>query len=130
FLYLYIGLLGLAFALAAIVFRKNRYAAPLAILMVTFLLWMLGEHTPVGLTIFRLLPYAIKLPLYAEYVLPAFALSMAALAGLGADHVLSGRPAAIAAAAIAICAIDLIAVASGRPMNTQMFDNEAGIEYD
>src|SRR5205823_596287 len=115
FLYLYFGLLGLGFAIVAIVWRKNRYAAPLAILTITFLLWMLGEHTPVGLTIFRLLPYAIKLPLYAEYVLPAFALSMAILAGLGADHVLSGRRAAFAAAAIAVCAIDLVAVASGRP---------------
>jgi len=72
----------------------------------------------------------VKLPLYAEYVLPAFALGMAVLAGLGADCFLSGKRVAVAAAAVAVCAIDLIAVASGRPMNTATFDNEPGIGYD
>ena len=91
---------------------------------------MLGEHTPVGLTIFHLLPAIVKGPLYAEYALPAFALGMATLAGLGADHLLSGRRPALAAAAMAVCAIDLIAVGSSRPMNTTSFDDEPGIAYD
>src|SRR5207244_305451 len=97
FLYLYFGLLALGFVLAAIVLRKSRYTLPLVLLTVCYLLWMLGEHTPVGLTIFRLLPYAVKLPLYAEYVLPAFSLGMAMLAGLGAQQFLSGKRVAIAA---------------------------------
>src|SRR5262249_36940140 len=108
FLYLYFGLLGLAFAVAAILRRKGRYAVPLTLLTVGCLFWMLGEHTPVGRAIFRMLPYAVKLPLYAEYVLPAFSLGMAMLAGLGAQSFLSGRRVAIAAAAVAVCAVDLI----------------------
>ena len=37
---------------------------------------------------------------------------------------------AIQSAAVAACAIDLIAVGSSRPMNTTSFDNEPGIAYD
>src|SRR5262245_22361528 len=123
FLYLYFGLLGLVFIIAGMIRPKNRYAPPMAILTLSCLVWMLGEHTPVGLNIFRLLPYAVKLPLYAEYVLPAFALGMAVMAGLGAQ-ILDGKHAAIATLAVAVCAIDLIVVGSGRPMNTQPFENE------
>jgi hypothetical protein len=130
FLYLYCGWLTLIFILAAIVRRKNPYTAPLTLLTICCLFWMLGEHTPVGLTIFRLLPYAVKLPLYAEYVLPAFSLGMALLAGLGAQQFLSGKRVAIAAVVVAVCAADLIAVSSSRPMNTISFDNEPGIAYD
>jgi Bacterial membrane protein YfhO len=129
FLYLYFGLLALAFILAALIGRRDRYTAPLAILTVVCLVWMLGEHTPVWRTIFRLLPNAVKLPIYAEYALPAFALGMAALAGLGAQRLLSRRRGVIPAAAVAACALELIAVSSGRPMNTGSFDNEPGIAY-
>ena len=130
FLYLYFGLPGLAFILAAIVRRKSPYVLPLTLLTICCLFWMLGEHTPVGRTIFRLLPYAVKLPLYAEYVLPAFALGMAMLAGLGAQAFLSGKRAGIMGAVVAVCAVDLIAVSSSRPINTSSLDKEPGIAYD
>jgi len=55
---------------------------------------------------------------------------MATLAGLGAQRLLPGRRPAIQFAAVAACAIDLIAVGSSRPMNTTTFDNEPGIAYD
>ncbi|HTM50476.1 MAG TPA: YfhO family protein [Bryobacteraceae bacterium] len=130
FLYLYFGLLALVFILAVLFRPKVRYVLPLSGLTLCCLLWMLGEHTPVGLTVFRMLPYAIKLPLYAEYVLPAFSLGMAMLAGLGAHSILSGKPRFIGIAAVVICALDLILVSSSRPLNTMTFDDEPGISYD
>lgn len=130
FLYLYFGLIGLMFAAAAMVRPRSRYAAPVAIVTVGCLLWLLGGHTPVGLAIFRLLPDTVKIALFAEYALPAFALGMALLAGLGAERLLSKRPLAVQAALVAACAIELIAAGSGRPMNTATFDREPGIAHD
>ena len=130
FLYLYCGLVGLACVLAALLGRRCRYALPFLILTAACLLWMLGENTPVGRTIFQLLPTAVKLPLYAEYSLAAFSLGMAALAGLGAQKLLSGRRPAIQAALIAACALDLLAVGSSRPMNTADVGNEPGVAYE
>ena len=130
FLYLYFGLAGLAFALVAIAGKKSRYIFPFAALTAACLLWMLGEHTPLGLAIFHALPAAVKLPLYAEYSLAAFALGMAVIAGLGAQRFLPARPLAIQIALVAVCAIELIAVGSGRPMNTAKIDRGTGIAYD
>ena len=130
FLYLYFGLVGLALAAISLIKWKSRYTLSFLALTIACLLWMLGEHTPVGLTIFRLLPAAIQGPLYAEYALPAFALGMAVLAGLGSQWLLTGRSRAIQAAVIAACAVDLIAVGSSRPMNTASLDDEPGIGYD
>ncbi len=92
FLYLYFGWIGLLFIIAAVIARKNRYGNPIGIVTLCCLLWMLGENTPVGLYIFRLLPAAVKAPIFAEYACPAFALGMAVLAGLGAHRLLGRRP--------------------------------------
>jgi hypothetical protein len=129
FLYLYVGLIGLGFAIIAM-FWRNRYARSFLALTIACLFWILGQNTPVGLTIFHLLPTLVKRPLYAEFALPAFALGMATLGGLGAQRLLPGRRLGIQYAVAAACAIDLIAVGSSRPMNTTSFDNEPGIAYD
>ena len=85
---MYCGAVGLALVAVAIVSRRNPYTLAFLLLTLAGGFWMLGEHTPVGRTIFRLLPNAVKAPLYAEYAMPIFALGMAVLAGLGAHRLL------------------------------------------
>ena len=134
FLYTYCGIPALLFAALAVVYRKNRYATTVACLTVCAALWMLGDSTPVGKTIFVALPDVLKNSLYAEFALCAFSLGMALLAGMGAHDVLNGRrrwiQAAMAAVIIALVAADLIAVGSGRPFNTVDERSDAAIGYD
>ena len=56
----------------------------IALLTLCAAFWMLGDSTPVGRTVFVLLPDSVKGSLYAEFALCAFSLGMALLAGLGA----------------------------------------------
>jgi hypothetical protein len=130
FLYTYCGIPALVFAVLAVLSRRNRYAAGVALLTLSAALWMLGDSTPVGKTIFVLLPDALKGSLYAQFALCAFSLGMAVLAGLGAEQVLSGRRPWVQAAVVAIVAADLIAVSSGRPFNTVDERRDPGIGYD
>ncbi|MGH9657587.1 MAG: hypothetical protein ACRD96_03525, partial [Bryobacteraceae bacterium] len=113
-LYLYVGIGGLACVAAAL---GNRRAAPYGIVTLLGSLWMLGDNTPVGRGVFAVLPEIVKAPLYAEYALPIYSAGMAVLAGLGAQRLMGARPAALQAAAVAVVAGELIAVGSGRPMN-------------
>ena len=129
-LYTYCGIPALVFAVLAVLSRRNRYAAGIALLTLSATLWMLGDSTPVGKTIFVLLPDAVKGSLYAQFALCAFSLGMAVMAGLGADQVLSGRRPWVQAAVVAIVAADLIAVSSGRPFNTVDERRDPGIGYD
>jgi hypothetical protein len=133
FLYTYCGIPALLFVALALVFRKSRYTAAFALLTVCAALWMLGDSTPVGRTVFRLLPEAVKGSLYAQFALCAFSLGMAVLAGLGAQQLLHSRPRWMQAAMVAMVAViaaDLIAVSSGRPMNTVDQRADPGIAYD
>ena len=130
FLYVYCGMVGLACVLAAVFGRRSRYAPPFLILSAAGLVWMLGENTPVGRTIFQLLPAAVKLPMYAEYSLAMFSSGMAVLAGLGAQKLLQGRSPALQASLAAACALELIAVGSTRPMNTAATSIEPGVAYE
>ena len=130
FLYTYCGIPALVFAVLAVVYRRNRYAAGVALLTLCAALWMLGDSTPVGKTVFVLLPDAVKNSLYAEFALCAFSLGMAVLAGLGAQQVLNGRRPWVQAAVVMIVASDLIAVSSGRPFNTVDERRDPGIGYD
>lgn len=129
-LYLYCGIAGLISIAAALAWFRNRNAIVFSLLTICALLWMLGENTPVGLTVFRLLPYAIKAPLYAEYAMPLFALGMAVLAGLGAQRLTGPRSAMIQGVLVAITALDLIAVGSGVKINTHRLDDEPGVAYE
>jgi hypothetical protein len=129
FLYTYCGIPALVFVVLAVLYRRNRYAAAIALLTLCAALWMLGDATPLGRTAFVLLPDAVKGSLYAEFALCAFSLGMAVLAGLGAAHILHGRPPWLQAIVIVIVAADLIAVSSGRPFNTADDKLDAGIGY-
>ncbi|MGH9662296.1 MAG: YfhO family protein, partial [Bryobacteraceae bacterium] len=123
-LYLYVGIGGLACVAAAL---GNRRAAPYGIVTLLGSLWMLGDNTPVGRGVFAVLPEIVKAPLYAEYALPIYSAGMAVLAGLGAQRLMGARRAALQAAAVAVVAGELIAVGSGRPMNTTRFEDEPGV---
>ena len=129
-LYTYCGIPALVFAVLAVVYRRNRYTAGIALLTLSVGLWMLGDSTPVGKTIFVLLPDAVKGSLYAQFALCAFSLGMAVLAGLGAEQVFEGRRRWVQAAVVAMVAADLIAVSSGRPFNTVDEQLDPGIGYD
>ena len=129
-LYLYCGIAGLVCILVGALWRRNRYALVFALLTVIALFWMLGDKTPVGRTLFPLLPMAVRAPLYNEYALPFFALGMAVLAGLGAGVLVGERRSAWQAALVTVVAADLILVASGRPMNTQKIEDEPGVAYE
>ena len=129
FLYTYCGIPALIFAAWAI-FHRKRFTARIALLTLCAAIWMLGDSTPVGRTIFVLLPHAISNSLYAQFALCAFTLGIALLAGLGAQSLLAGRRAWISVMAVAIVAADLIGVSSGRPFNTVDERLDPGIGYD
>lgn len=130
FLYTYCGMAALVFAAVAIARRRNPYSIAFALLTVCAALWMLGDSTPVGRTIFGMLPDVVKNSLYAEFALCAFSLGMAVLAGLGADQVRAGRRYWLQAAVVTMVAADLIAVSSGRPFNTVDTRQDPGIGFD
>jgi hypothetical protein len=133
FLYTYCGIPALVFVVLAVVYRRNRHTAGIALLTLCAALWMLGDSTPIGKTVFVWLPNAVKGSLYAEFALCAFCLGMALLAGFGADVllvVLNERRPWLQALAVALVAADLIAVSSGRPFNTVDEQIDPGIGYD
>ena len=118
FLYLYCGLPALVFAAAALWRRAKREALLFAALTAVFALWMLGDKTPAGRLLFPLLPRTLRGALYVEFALCGFTLALAVLAAFGAERLLARRRPAIQAAVVALVALDLILVSSGRPMNT------------
>lgn len=127
FLYLYCGLAGLACALVGLIASRSCYRAPLALVAALAALWMLGESTPVGRTIFLHLPISFRSPLYAEFAMVAFQLALAVLAGLGAERLLAGRSPLLAAILVALSAADLTAAGSGRVMNTLRIRDEPAV---
>jgi len=127
FLYLYCSLLGLALALLAILWKPDCWRRVFGVLTVAATIWMLGDSTPIGRTIFLALPVNIRIGIHPEFTMPVFALGLAVLAGLGASRFL--RPRWQVAAAF-IIAVDLIAVGSGRPFNTASVQSEPGVTHD
>lgn len=128
FLYLYCSLGGLALALAAAAFSKRREVRAFALLVPVTVLWMLGDSTPAWRLLYPLLPAAIRNALHPEFAMPAFILSLAVLAGLGAAQFLK-RP-ALAWAAVCVVVVDLTWVGSGRPMNTARLQDEPGVSRE
>ena len=117
FTYFYCGLVSIAFVIAG-VFRK--LSAPFSILTFACGLWMLGDYTWIGKAVFIRLPVSIRIGIHPEFMMCAFLLGLAVLAGLGADRLASwprlkwrwtSRMAVVAVAA------DLILTSSARPMN-------------
>lgn len=86
---------------------------------------MFGGKTRIGLWGYGVLPAGIRGALYAEFALPVFCLALAVLAGLGAQRFARGRTAGMAL--LAVAALELIAVSSGRPFNTADREREPGI---
>lgn len=128
FLYLYSSLLGLALALAAACWKPVPRARAFALLTAGACLWMLGDSTPLGRALFEALPVSIRIGIHPEFTLPVFSLGLAVLAGLGAERFL--RRDALALAAGAVIAVELIAVGSSRPFNTASLAAEPGMSAD
>jgi len=75
----------------------------------------LGDSTPVGKAVLLGLPLKIRIGLEPEYVASAFLLCIASLAALGLDRVV--RNVRWRWSIVAIAAVELITVSSGREMN-------------
>jgi len=121
FLYAYCGLVGLALAFAG-AFGPSKISRIFGIVALVAAVAMLGDATPVGKAAFLALPRMLRASIYPQYALVLFTLSMAVLASLGAQKFVDGPrswPKRLAGPLLlAATAIDLIAVGSGRPMNT------------
>ncbi len=130
FVYLYCGIPGLVFFVAALLQRRCRRGYIYAAITAALGLWMVGAHTPVGWLIFHSLPKVFRGGLYFEFAMCMFVLGLAATAGLGADHLLRSRPRWIRVAVVVVVAGDLILVSSGRPFNTADRKMEPAIGYD
>jgi hypothetical protein len=127
FLYLYCSLPGLALALAAMCWKPDRWSRALTVFTLGATVWMLGDSTPIGRTIFLALPVSVRIGIHPEYTLPVFALGLAVLAGCGANRWLKPR---WQAAAGVLIALDLLLVSSGRPFNTASVMVEPGTTHD
>ena len=128
FLYLYSSLLGLALAIAAICWKPDRWRQAFSALTIAATVWMLGDSTPIGRTVFLALPVSVRIGIHPEFAMCAFALGIAVLAGLGAGAVLKSTGLQVLAGVI--IAVDLLAVSSGRPFNTSFLSAEPGITRD
>lgn len=125
FLYLYGSYAGLALCIAAAIRPQRRETTLFAVFTLVCALWMLGDSTPIGAALFKLLPGFIQIGLHPEFALAAFALSFAVLAGLGFEQFV--RKPALAYALVALIAADLIALSSGRLMNAFPAAREPGV---
>ena len=106
---IYCGIAGLGLAAIA-VFNKSTWKStlPLFCLTISSAIWMLGNGTVWGRTVWAVTPNLVKGSLYPYYAMAPFCLGMAALAGLGLDRI--GRLSAPYKYAIAaLAAADLIA---------------------
>jgi Bacterial membrane protein YfhO len=125
FLYIYGSYVGLALCIGAAVRPRRRETTLFAVFTLVCALWMLGDSTPIGAALFAVLPGFIQIGLHPEFALAAFALAFAVLAGLGFEQFV--RKPALAYAVVAVIAIDLTAVSSGRLMNAFPTAREPGV---
>jgi hypothetical protein len=125
FLYLYSGLLGLALAVAAVVWKPRRVTGAFAMLTLAAACCMLGDSTAPGRAILFALPRSIRIGVHPEFWLCVFSLGLAVLAGLGAEHFLSDTRVRIFAGVVVT--LDLILMSSGRPFNVSSLAAEPGI---
>ncbi len=127
FLYVYCSWGGLLLTVAAMTARRTRESAMFALLTVISVFWMLGDQTVVGRWVFAVLPQQVQIGLHPEFALAVFVLSMAVMAGLGAEQFLRRPP--LQYAAVAIIALDLTLVGSGRAMNAFPIAIEPGVAH-
>jgi hypothetical protein len=128
FLYLYSSLLGLGLALGAIFWKPGPWARVFAVLLAIFTLAMLGDQTALGRAVLAALPVQLRIGIHPEFLFCVFSLSLAVLAGLGAERLLPSSRLQIAAGIVIVC--DLILVSSGRPMNQNSTRLDPGITHD
>jgi hypothetical protein len=128
FLYLYSSLLGLALALGSIFWKPGPWARVFTMLLGIFTLAMLGDRTALGRAVLSALPVQLRIGIHPEFLFCVFSLSLAVLAGLGADRLLPRSGLQIAAGIVIVC--DLILVSSGRTMNQNSTKLEPGIAHD
>lgn len=129
FLYLFCGITGLAFALAAVILRRDRAARVFGLTTGLSILWMLGASTPAGKFVFRVLPDILKSSVYPEFAMAAFVFGVAVLAGLGAEYFTIFRKPLAGGLLVAVAAAELTLVGAGRPMNTGSVVAEPGLTY-
>jgi hypothetical protein len=133
FLYLYSSILGLALALGSIlmspIFWKPRpWARVFAALFAIFTFAMFGDQTALGRAALAAMPVQLRIGIHPEFLFCVFSLSLAVLAGLGAERFLPSSRLQIAAGIVIVC--DLILVSSDRPMNQNSTKLEPGITHD
>ncbi len=128
FLYLYSSLLGLALAIAAVVWRPDLWSRVFAVLTALATIAMLGDTTPVGRVFLALLPVNVRIGIHPEFFFCAFSLGLAVLAGLGAERLLRVMRWRVIAGVIIAC--DLLLVSSGHPMNSVSTADEPGFTAD
>ena len=124
---IYCGIGGSILAVMAVVMKRSRkFAAPLLCVTLLSCIWMLGTETLFGRAIWAIVPRMVQGSLYPYYAMAPFCLGVAALAGIGLDRIM--RLSAIQRYAVAlVVGAELIAVGSGRPMNTSDLRQEPGI---
>jgi hypothetical protein len=125
FLYLYSGLLGLALAVAAVLWKPGRIAAAFAVLTAAAAFCMLGDWTAPGRAILSALPSDVRIGIHPEFWLCVFSLGIAILAGIGAEHFIASARMRVLVGTVA--ALDLLLVSSGRPFNISSLAAEPGI---
>lgn len=125
FLYLYVGILGLALAVYGLTRWRNRCALALGVMLLFGILWMLGEHTALWRLIYPLLPEKVRLGIHPEYTYCIVSLGLAGLAAVGLDSLRVANAARMAIGVV--IAADLFLVGSGRPMNCTSVKDEPGV---
>lgn len=128
FLYLYCSLAGLALAIYALAFRRQRAVGLLAVMAAFGALFSLGEHTPLWRALYPLLPERVRIGIHPEYCYCILILAVAGLAALGLDK-LRLREGIKIAIGLAIAA-DLFITGAGRPMNLADLRVEPGVTRD
>ena len=126
YMYLYCGMLGLLFGLAGVVLAGwSKLKRVFAILLLAGVLATLGDTTWVGRMALSLIPLRIRIGLEPEISAAVLCLSLAVLAALAFDRLVTNKRLARVLAVVA--AADLIAVSSGRPMNAYPVAAEPGV---
>lgn len=116
FLYFYNGQLAAWLALSALVLCKGP-ARIFPVVAVLSLLLLCGGHLPGYALAFRSLPKFIRSTIYIEFTLAAYSLSAAVAAALALEKLLGRRDRWAIAFALAT-GLELLLVASNRPMNS------------
>jgi hypothetical protein len=116
FLYFYNGQLAAWFALFAVFVRKGP-ARIFAIVAAISLFLLCGGHLPGYAWVFRSLPRFVRSATYIEFTIAAYSLSVAVAAALVLEALLGRRDRWAIAIALAT-GLELLLVASDRPMNS------------